>query len=1581
MTNLKWSVLFSFRNRGRKKDRGTSSSQKLSVTRLWVEPLEDRTLPSITGFAFGGLNYSQGGATPPDTIAAAGPNNVVEGVNDTLLFLNKAGMPNNISGTTQAFTDFFSGFTHSFLGFEDVISDPSVNYDTATGKWIISILDIDLQHDKGYLDVAVSTSSDPTGSWNKFQVDLTTGHGPLISGNAGLTLWGDFDRFGSSANAYVWTVNMFSFDSSGSISAGSRFDHVQIIALDKSNPSLAGIHTIDVPGWNGSTITNENMMPVRMDAPTLADGMWFAEETNYGASSGQANALRLVHVGNILTATSADFVSFTGNVPTYQFTPLLDSQHPWNNGDTNNNAVQKGSTDLIDTNDTRINSAVWRTVNGQQHLVLTQTVADPAEPTTAKVRWYDFNTTGATNPAVAVPLYQTGEINPGAGVFTYFPSAAIDPAGDIAVNYLESSANEYMSMYITGKALSESTMEAGVLVAGGDGPYTGAGVEGSPHRAGDFSGAVEDVNSSGAYVNSFWSANEYASGGIWGTALTNYSIANPLPATDVAVSVSPLASVTAGANATYTITVTNNGPNAAQGVVLSDVLPAGSTFVSMTQTSGTDAFTLGQSGGTVTETASGTIASGGSDTFTLVVSVPGNLANGSSFSDTASVSVSNPDSNTANNSATVTSTVVNNSPGADVAVSVSGPASANEGDNVIYTITLTNAGPGAASGVTVTDTLPANLSYKSATAGQGTFSVANGVVTYSVGSIAAGGSVTLTVTAQATEDGSATDTASVSSSNSFDPNSANNSASATTAFAEPAIVVSGPIQTTSRSLSNFQVATFTHASGVEPASAFTATINWGDGKTSTGTITLSGTTYKVTGTHTYSKRGTYTITTSVAEVAAAPTIGVIAASPNPVPGTSTQLTVSATDADATITAYTWSVQSGPSGVTFDSNNGMSNASSETVHFSQAGTYTFLVKVTNSSNQSSTSTVTVTVQQTLTSITVAPATVTDGASAQLSATAIDQFGNPLATQPSFVWTLVTSGGAHGRVSSSGLYAAPSSGSGFDTAQAASGGVSRTGTVTFVAPAPPAAPTGLTATPGNAQVSLSWTASAGAMSYRVYRGTATGQETLLPTPTITGTSYIDSTAANGTTYYYEVSAVGAGGEGSLSSEVSATPSASLANVSFVNLDSGTEGNWSGIYGADGYNVSQDASLQNPTYPSYAQVSFNGQAGYTWASTTTDARALQKPENLNDRIAGTWYGSSFTIDVNLTDGNSHQIALYVLDWDGSNRAETIKVLDATTGTVLDTRALAAGSFTYGEYLVWNIQGHVKFEIDNNTGSLNAVVSGLFFGTVVNTPNPGSASFVKIDATTQGTWNGVYGADGYNVSQDVNLNTPAYARVSYYGEANQVWAGSTTDVRALQKPENTSDRIAGAWYSGSSFTIDVNLTDGNTHQVGLYVLDWDTTGRAETIKVLDAATGTVLNSQTLAAGSFHNGEYLVWNIQGHVKIEVDNNGGTNAVVSGLFFDPVGSAPHVQGDLLVSQFLTPSTPPEFIELSVSTPLTGFVNSARQMLEDAPGPAVAKIRRLLDHYEKHGGDLDKLLKKIGEILAEQPTDLGGGSDR
>jgi uncharacterized repeat protein (TIGR01451 family) len=852
--------------------KGNKKRNRRVFSRPTLEQLEDRTLLSLSGFVYGGLNYDSNQlVTPPDTIIAAGPNHIVEAVNQNLLFASKASLPGSLSGTVQAFPDFFLGFEHSIFGLDDVITDPSVNYDTGTGQWVISILDIDLQNLKGYLDIAVSNTNDPTGGWTKFQLDVTDGHGPIIPGNAGATLWGDFERFGESSTAYVWTVNMFTFSPNG-IDQNSLFDHVQVIAVDKSN--FNNVHTIDLPSYDTTTgtITHENLLPVHMDGATSTDGMWFAEETNYGTTAGQANSLRLVHVPDVLTAAPTDFTNFTGTVPLYHFNFLPDSSganHAWNNGDANALAPQSGSADLIDTNDTRINSAFWRVVNGQQHLVLTQTVNSDADPGIAKARWYDFNTTGATDPTVNVPLYQSGEINPGAGVYTYFPSADIDPAGDIGMTYLESSSHEFLSMYIAGKGLTESNMEAGVLAAGGNSADTGP--DGSPHRAGDYSGTTVDINSSGQPTNAFWSANEYANGGVWGTALAQFTISNPVSA-DLAVTASGPSSVTAGSNATYTITVTNNGPNAAQNVVLTDTLPTGSSFVSITPAAGNpDSFSFTQSGGTVTGTV-GSVAAGNTDSFTLVVSAPSNLANGANFSDSVSVSSATSDPTTSNNSATVSGSIVNTL-GADLSVAASGPATSTEGSTITYTVTVTNNGPSDAANVVLTDNLPAQTKFVSATTSQGSFTQSAGVVTFSLGTVPNGTTVTATVKVVLLEDGSFTNAASVTSSTS-DPNTGNNSASATTSVSEPSINVSGPITTSNRNVS-MVVATFTHANGVEPASAFVATINWGDGTTSKGTVSLSGTTYQVRGSHSYARRGTHTITTSVQETGTGPTLTAI----------------------------------------------------------------------------------------------------------------------------------------------------------------------------------------------------------------------------------------------------------------------------------------------------------------------------------------------------------------------------------------------------------------------------------------------------------------------------------------------------------------------------------------------------------------------------------------------------------------------------------------------------------------------------------------------------------------------------------
>ena len=169
----------------------------------------------------------------------------------------------------------------------------------------------------------------------------------------------------------------------------------------------------------------------------------------------------------------------------------------------------------------------------------------------------------------------------------------------------------------------------------------------------------------------------------------------------------------------------------------------------------------------------------------------------------------------------------------------------------------------------LTDTSGANWKYISATTGQGTFTRSGSVVTFTMGSIAAGQTATATITVQSLEDGQFTNTATVTGSV-FDVDTTNNSVVATTTVYESPIIVSGPISVKGPKVHNQTVATFTHAGGTEPASAFVATIDWGDGTTSTGAISLSRSgTYSVQGSHTYASGGSHTVTTTVVESAAA----------------------------------------------------------------------------------------------------------------------------------------------------------------------------------------------------------------------------------------------------------------------------------------------------------------------------------------------------------------------------------------------------------------------------------------------------------------------------------------------------------------------------------------------------------------------------------------------------------------------------------------------------------------------------------------------------------------------------------------
>ncbi len=182
----------------------------------------------------------------------------------------------------------------------------------------------------------------------------------------------------------------------------------------------------------------------------------------------------------------------------------------------------------------------------------------------------------------------------------------------------------------------------------------------------------------------------------------------------------------------------------------------------------------------------------------------------------------------------------------------------------------------------------------------------------------------------------------------------------------------------------------------------------------------------------------------------APTVAQ-AASANPQTGTSTGANLAVLGADdggeGNLT-YTWSTSSKPNGSpnpTFSA-NGTNGSKNTLVTFGQVGSYTFLVTISDGTS-AATSSVTATVNAKTTSVVVTPGSVNvnNGGTQQFGASARDQFGNVMAQQPAFTWTLQSGGSVAGSLSSSGLYTAPASGSPQDVVKASASGT-LSGTVT-------------------------------------------------------------------------------------------------------------------------------------------------------------------------------------------------------------------------------------------------------------------------------------------------------------------------------------------------------------------------------------------------------------------------------------------------------------------------------------------------------------------------------------------------------
>jgi len=460
--------------------------------------------------------------------------------------------------------------------------------------------------------------------------------------------------------------------------------------------------------------------------------------------------------------------------------------------------------------------------------------------------------------------------------------------------------------------------------------------------------------------------------------------------------------------------------------------------------------------------------------------------------------------------------------------------------------------------------------------------------------------------------------------------------------------------------------------------------------------------------------------------------------------------------------------------------------------------------------------------------------------------------------------------------------------------------------------PTIPGGLAASSNNAAVNLTWTASTktgavnGPVSYRIKRSTvgASGPFTDIKTgvSVIGSPSYNDTTVTNGDTYWYVVSGYQGGTESANSTAVEAMPIA-VTKATLVTTDTTTLGNWQQNYGDQGYDM--EANGSNVPVGG-ASVALLNASSYTFLSSTTATNALYNAAATN-RVEAVWYSSTAETFTVTPSASSPEVALYLDDYNngGNPRSETVTVEDAASNAVL-VGPTTVSAFTGGEYLVYNITGPVKFVVTKTAGA-NAIVSGIFFGPAA------TASYISTDSVTTANitvgspngWRSLYGSAGYDIANSAS----AVAAAGYLsglptltGGTFYVYSPSLDDntqpysvIPAAASATSASSGVDATWYVGGGGSETFNVVTKTipvpqvTHEVSIYVMDPSNVAVIDTINILDANTGNVLATQasdTLGSLGATHGEFINFHFTGHVKIQVVNTQGINAVVSALFFE-----------------------------------------------------------------------------------------------
>jgi len=354
--------------------------------------------------------------------------------------------------------------------------DPVVQYDKLANRWVVSQFSVPGGAAGYWQCIAVSTTSDATGTWNRYAFQYAQ--------------FNDFPKMGVWPDAYYVSYNMFT----------NTFQGSTVCAIDRAK-MLAGLpatqQCIKLASTYGSTL------PADLDGPAPAAGT-----PNYIVARA-TNSVNLWRFRVDWSNSALTTLSGPVNVPVAAFTAACSG---------GTCITQPGTQNKLDSLADRLNfRAAYRTLNNGTLVVNHAVSTGTRKAALAAVRWYELRNVAPTGTPT---LFQQGTFGGGDGIHRWMGSIGQDKVGNIAVAFSASGSAVFPSMRVASRATTDpvGTLNAETVLKAGGGAQTG-----TLTRWGDYS----QISIDPADDCTFWATNEYikTSGSFnWNTWITSFKM-------------------------------------------------------------------------------------------------------------------------------------------------------------------------------------------------------------------------------------------------------------------------------------------------------------------------------------------------------------------------------------------------------------------------------------------------------------------------------------------------------------------------------------------------------------------------------------------------------------------------------------------------------------------------------------------------------------------------------------------------------------------------------------------------------------------------------------------------------------------------------------------------------------------------------------------------------------------------------------------------------------------------------------------------------------------------------------------------